>query len=96
MNKLEDYYAALTNTKPKGQQVILIAENDLCMLKISELKKVIENHNESMKLTDIENVKNHLELNIKELELRVMELNTKINLNNIMITRINIALNNSC
>jgi hypothetical protein len=96
MNKLENYFAALTNTKPKGQLVILVAENDLCMLKISELNKVIENYNESIKITDIDNVKNHLELNIKELELRVMELNTKINLNNIMITRINIALNNSC
>ena len=93
-SKVDLYLQYLTNTKQQGTIVILEAENKLLELKVSELQKHIYGNNETIKSLTEDKIKKHIELNIKELELRIMELTTKIRLNLIMITRINTGINN--
>jgi uncharacterized membrane protein YqiK len=93
-SKVDLYLQYLTETKPQGTIIVLEAENKLLELKASELQKQIDGNIESMKSITEDKIKNHMELNIKELELRIMELTTKVRLNTIMITRINTGINN--
>ena len=93
-SKVDLYLQYLTETKPQGHTIVLEAENKLLELKASELQKQIDGNIESMKSITEDKIKNHMELNIKELELRIMELTTKVRLNTIMITRINTGINN--
>jgi hypothetical protein len=93
-SKVDLYLQYLTETKPQGTIFVLEAENKLLELKASELQKQIDGNIESMKSITEDKIKNHMELNIKELELRIMELTTKVRLNTIMITRINTGINN--
>ena len=93
-SKVDLYLQYLTETKPQGTIIILDAENKLLELKVSELQKQIDSNNETIKSLTEDKVKYHMELNVKELELRIMELTTKARLNTIMITRINSSINN--
>ena len=93
-SKVDLYLQYLTETKPQGHIIVLEAENKLLELKASELQKQIDGNIESMKRFTEDKIKEHMELNIKELELRIMELTTKVRLNTIMITRINTGINN--
>jgi len=93
-SKVDLYLQHLTNTKQQGTIFVLEAENKLLELKVSELLKLIYSNNETIKSLTEDKIKEHMELNIKELEFRIMELTTKIRLNLIMITRINISINN--
>ena len=94
MSRVDVYCNQLTETKPQGTIIVLEAENKLLELKASELQKLIDSNNETLKTITEDKIKNHMELNIKELELRIMELTTKVRLNTIMITRINTSINN--
>ena len=94
MSRVDIYCNLLTETKPQGNIIVLEAENKLLELKASELNKLIDSNNETLKTLTEDKVKNHMILNIKELELRIMEFMTKVRLNTIMITRINININN--
>jgi tRNA threonylcarbamoyladenosine modification (KEOPS) complex Cgi121 subunit len=94
MSRVDVYCNQLTETKPQGTIIVLEAENKLLELKASELQKLIDSNNETLKTLTEDKIKNHMELNIKELELRIMELTTKARLNTIMITRINTSINN--
>jgi len=94
MSRVDVYCNQLTETKPQGTIIILEAENKLLELKVSELQKLIDSNNETIKSLTEDKVKYHMELNVKELELRIMELTTKARLNTIMITRINGSINN--
>jgi hypothetical protein len=94
MSRVDVYCNQLTETKPQGTIIILEAENKLLELKISELQKLIDSNNETIKSLTEDKIKYHMELNVKELELRIMELTTKARLNTIMITRINSSINN--
>jgi hypothetical protein len=94
MSRVDVYCNQLAETKPQGHIIVLEAENKLLELKASELQKQIDGNIESMKSITEDKIKNHIELNIKELELRIMELTTKVRLNTIMITRINTGINN--
>jgi hypothetical protein len=94
MSRVDVYCNQLTETKPQGTIIILEAENKLLELKVSELQKLIDSNNETIKSLTEDKVKYHMELNVKELELRIMELTTKARLNTIMITRINSSINN--
>lgn len=93
-SKVDLYLQYLTDTKQQGHIIILETENKLLELKVSELQKLIDSNTETIKSITEDKVKYHMELNIKELELRIMEFTTKIRLNNIMITRINTSINN--
>jgi hypothetical protein len=93
-SRVDVYCNQLTETKPQGTIIILEAENKLLELKTSELQKQIDGNIESMKSITEDKIKNHMELNVRELELRIMELTTKVRLNTIMITRINSSINN--
>lgn len=93
-SKVDLYLQYLTETKQQGTIIILETENKLLELKVSELQKQIDGNIQSIKSITEDKVKNHMELNIKELELRIMELTTKARLNIIMITRINTSINN--
>jgi hypothetical protein len=93
-SRVDVYCNQLTETKPQGTIIVLEAENKLLELKVSELQKLIYSNNETIKSLTEDKIKEHMELNIKELEFRIMELTTKIRLNLIMITRINISINN--
>jgi hypothetical protein len=94
MSRVDVYCNQLTETKPQGTIFVLEAENKLLELKVSELQKLIDSNNETIKSLTEDKVKYHMELNVKELELRIMELTTKARLNTIMITRINNSINN--
>lgn len=93
-SKVDLYLQYLTETNPQGTIIVLEAENKLLELKISELEKTIENNNENIKNTTDDKVKYYIDLNVKELELRIMDLGIKVKLNKIMITRINTSINN--
>jgi hypothetical protein len=93
-SRVDVYCNQLAETKPQGTIIVLEAENKLLELKASELQKLIDSNNETIKILTEDKIKNNMELNIKELELRIMELTTKVRLNNIMITRINTGINN--
>jgi len=93
-SKVDLYLQYLTETKPQGNIIVLEAENKLLELKASELNKLIDSNNETLKTLTEDKIKEHMKLNIKELELRIMEFMTKVRLNTIMITRINININN--
>lgn len=93
-SKVDLYLQYLTETKQQGTIIILETENKLLELKVSELQKQIDGNIQSIKSITEDKVKNHIELNVKELELRIMELTTKTRLNTIMITRINTSINN--
>lgn len=93
-SKVDLYLQYLTETKQQGTIIILETENKLLELKVSELQKQIDGNIQSIKSITEDKVKNHIELNVKELELRIMELTTKARLNTIMITRINTSINN--
>jgi hypothetical protein len=94
MSSVDVYCNQLTETKPQGTIIILEAENKLLELKVSELQNLIVSNNETIKGLTEDKVKYHMELNVKVLELRIMELTTKVRLNTIMITRINSSINN--
>lgn len=94
MSRVDVYCNQLTETKQQGTIIILETENKLLELKVSELQKLIDGNNESIKNATDDKVKYYINLNVKELELRIMELTTKARLNTIMITRINTSINN--
>lgn len=94
MSRVDVYCNQLAETKQQGTIIVLEAENKLLELKISELEKIIDSNNENIKNSTEDKVKYYIDLNVKELELRIMDLGIKVKLNKIMITRINTSINN--
>jgi len=88
MERLSQSYEQLTKNKYLGLVVILEAENKLLELRISELEEIITDHEKMIADSDSQKQKLNLELNIAETSLRICEIQTKIKLNNISITRI--------
>jgi hypothetical protein len=87
-SKVDEYLKTLTRNKSLGNIVILEAENKLLDLKVLELEDLIK-ENEKYHLAVEENkTKDLIQLNTLELSLRIVELQTKTKLNNILITRV--------
>ena len=87
-NQIEEYYKQLTRNKGLGSIVILEAENKLLELKVLELEDLIKDNDRSASQVEDSKTKDLIQLNILELGLRIVELQTKTKLNNILITRI--------
>jgi hypothetical protein len=90
MSKVDSYLSHLGNsTRALGSIVVLEAEMKLLELKITDFENHIK-ENEKVIATvewDDDRQKNVLMLSNNEYELRILELQTKIKLNGIMITR---------
>jgi len=89
MSKVDIYASHLGNaTRGLGNIIVLEAEMKLLELKITDFENLIK-ENERILGDDIgEKTKNMLKLSNNEYELRILELQTKIKLNSISITRI--------
>jgi hypothetical protein len=88
MSKVDTYLSHLGNsTRPLGHIIVLETEMKLLELKITDFELLIK-QNERMLGGDIgEPQKNILSLSNNEYELRILELQTKMKLNAITITR---------
>ena len=87
-SQIEEYYKQLTRNKGLGNIVILEAENKLLELKVLELEYLIKDNDKSASQVEESKTKDLIQLNILELSLRIVELQTKTKLNNILITRV--------
>lgn len=92
MSKVDLYLQYLTNTKPQGQIIIFETENKLLELKVSELEDIISYNLKKIVTEEVKSVRELMELNNVELSLRICELQTKVKLNNISITRVRRSL----
>jgi hypothetical protein len=87
MSKIDSYLSHLGNaTRALGSIIVLEAEMKLLELKITDFEMVIKENEKALKDVD-DRQKNVLMLSNNEYELRILELQTKIKLNGIMITR---------
>jgi len=89
MSKVDTYLSHLGNsTRTLGSIVVLETEMKLLELKIVDFENLIKNNEEALEGILGEPQKNILKLSNNEYELRILELQTKIKLNGINITRI--------
>lgn len=95
MSRVDLYLQYLADSKPLGQIVVFEAENRLLELKIKELQRHIDCNNKSIETTESNTIKETFVLNNQELELRICDFQTKIKLNDILITRINRSIKNA-
>jgi len=89
MSKVDSYLSHLGNTtRHLGNIVVLEAEIKLLELKITDFESYIKENERLISVSVEEKQKNVLMLSNNEYELRILELQTKIKLNGIMITRL--------
>jgi hypothetical protein len=89
MSKVDVYMSHLGNdTRALGNIVVLEAEMKLLELKITDFENLIKENERLLGEDSGEKTKNMLRLSNNEYELRILELQTKIKLNSISITRV--------
>jgi hypothetical protein len=89
MSKVDSYLTHLGNaTRHLGNIVVLEAEMKLLELKITDFENHIKENERMISVGVEDKQKNVLMLSNNEYELRILELQTKIKLNGIMITRL--------
>lgn len=89
MNHLNDLFQSLhMETKYLANIAVFELENKLLGYKINDFEKQIENNKSVLKDVKEDKIIYSIEMNITELELRIIEKQTKIKLNEIQITRI--------